>query len=139
MSDLENPFGDIGILITFKKPDDFRIIRETLTRIGIASKNEKKLCQSCHILHKKGKYAILHFKELFKLDGKSTDITESDIARRNTIANILAEWGLLELINPEKSKEPVCTLSQIKIISSEDKKNWILDAKYSIGKTKRYN
>lgn len=128
---------DSFIEIRFKKPDDFQIIRETLTRIGVASRHEKKLFQSCHILHKKQKYYIVHFKELFKLDGKPTNLTEDDIARRNTIANILAEWKLLELVEPAKSKSPVVPISQVKIITHAEKKEWILEAKYNIGAVRK--
>ena len=137
-NDILNPFGDLGILITLKKPDDFLKIRETLTRMGVASKYDKVLYQSCHILHKKGKYAIMHFKELFKLDGKPTSLSDSDIARRNTIANILAQWGLLDLVNPDKSKEPIVPISDIKIIAYKEKQSWTLTPKYNIGNRKDY-
>ena len=117
-----------------KKPDDFLKVRETLTRIGVASKKSDALFQSCHILHKQGKYYITHFKELFALDGKPTDFTEDDIARRNTIANLLAEWGLVDLVDPKKTEEPVATLSQIKVIPFNQKGDWELITKYNIGK-----
>ena len=125
------------IEIRFKKPDDFQIIRETLTRIGVASRREKKLYQSCHILHKKQRYYIVHFKELFKLDGKEANFTEDDMARRNTIVNILAEWKLLEIIDPTKSQAPVVPLSQVKIITHAEKKDWILEPKYNIGAVRK--
>ena len=115
--------------------DDFLKIRETLTRIGIASRKDKSLYQSCHILHKRGKYYIVHFKELFALDGKPTNFNENDQGRRNTIANLLAEWGLLSLVDVNKSSEAV-PLGQIKIISHKDKTNWTLVAKYNIGNKK---
>jgi hypothetical protein len=119
------------------EPDDFLKVRETLSRIGIASYKDKTLYQSCHILHKKSKYYILHFKELFLLDGKSSDFTEDDRARRNTIANLLHEWELVDLVDEEKSKSPVVPISQIKIISHKEKSNWSLVQKYTIGKKKR--
>lgn len=120
--------------VVLKKPDDFLKVRETLTRIGVASKKSDALFQSCHILHKQGKYYITHFKELFALDGKPTDFTEDDIARRNTIANLLAEWGLVDLVVPEKTAAPVATLSQIKVIPFNQKGDWELITKYNIGK-----
>lgn len=129
-------FEDIGIEITLQKPDDFLKVRETLTRIGIASTREPKLYQSCHILHKKGQYKILHFKELFALDRKDTNFSEEDIGRRNTIANLLSEWGLVVLVDPSRSASPVAQLDSIKIISFKDKNSWQLIPKYSIGKTK---
>jgi len=121
--------------VKLKDRETFSIVVETLSRIGIASKHEKKLFQSCHLLHKKGKYYVLSFKEMFKLDGKPTDFTENDVARRNTICNLLASWGLVELVEPEKSKAPVVPINQIKIISHKEKKEggWELVAKYSIG------
>ena len=122
--------------IELEEQDDFLKIRETLTRVGVASRKNQTLFQSCHILHKKGKYYIVHFKELFALDGKPTNLTENDIARRNTIANLLAEWGLLSLTDVEKSKSPSVTLSQIKIIPFKDKIEWTLESKYNIGKRK---
>jgi hypothetical protein len=114
--------------------DDFLKVRETLTRIGVASKKQQTLWQSCHILHKQGKYYIVHFKELFALDGKPTNISEDDLARRNTIANLMAEWGLVVLVDPSKSKEPAAPLSQIKVLSFKEKDEWDLVAKYNIGK-----
>ena len=117
--------------VVLKEPDDFLKIRETLSRIGVASRKERKLYQSCHILHKQGRYYIVHFKELFALDGKETNLSENDIARRNTIANLLSDWGLVE-VNGDST--PTAPLSQIKIISFKEKDEWILETKYNIGK-----
>ena len=117
--------------VLLKEPDDFLKIRETLSRIGVASRKERKLYQSCHILHKQGKYYIVHFKELFALDGKETNLSENDIARRNTIANLLGDWGLVEVKGDSSSVAP---LSQIKIISFKEKDEWTLETKYNIGK-----
>ena len=117
--------------VGLKEPDDFLKIRETLSRIGVASRKEKKLYQSCHILHKQGRYYIVHFKELFALDGKQTNLSENDIARRNTIANLLNDWGLVELMS---NAEPIAPLIQIKIISFKEKGEWVLETKYNIGK-----
>lgn len=115
----------------------FLKIKETLTRIGVASKKEpKELFQSCHILHKQGKYYLVHFKELFALDGKDTDFSEGDIARRNTIAALLEEWGLFKVVDPQKIVSPRATLEHIKVITFKDKSSWILSPKYSIGKVK---
>jgi hypothetical protein len=126
---------DSLVEVELNDEDDFLKIRETLTRIGIASRKDKSLYQSCHILHKRGKYYIVHFKELFALDGKPTNFNENDQGRRNTIANLLAEWGLLSLVDVNKSAEAV-PLGQIKIISHKDKSNWTLVAKYNIGNKK---
>lgn len=123
--------------VRLKKEDDFLKVRETLTRIGVASRKEKRLFQSCHILHKRGKYYIVHFKELFALDGKPTDFDDSDLGRRNTITNLLAEWGLVEIVIPAKTIEPVAPLSQIKIISYSERADWELVAKYNIGNKKK--
>jgi len=120
--------------VRLKKEDDFLKVKETLTRIGVSSRKEKTLYQSCHILHKRGKYYIVHFKELFALDGKSTDFEDNDLARRNTIAKLLEEWELLEIVNSEKVEQPLAPLSQIKIISFKEKDEWELTAKYNIGK-----
>ena len=120
--------------VTLKEPDDFLKVRETLTRIGVASRKDKTLYQSCHILHKQGRYYIVHFKELFALDGKPTNFSENDQARRNTIANLMEEWGLVGLVNKEKSSDPVVPLNQLKIISYKEKTEWNLTAKYNIGK-----
>ena len=119
--------------VTLKEPDDFLKIRETLSRIGVASRKEKKLYQSCHILHKQGRYYIVHFKELFALDGKQTNLSENDIARRNTISKLLKDWGLVEL---KGETEPIAPLSQIKIISFKEKGDWTLETKYNIGTKK---
>jgi len=117
--------------VELKEPDDFLKIRETLSRIGVASRKERKLYQSTHILHKQGKYYIVHFKELFALDGKVTNLSENDIARRNTIAKLLGDWGL---VNVKGNLEPIAPLSQIKIISFKEKDEWTLETKYNIGK-----
>lgn len=120
--------------VTLKEKEDFLKIKETLTRIGIASRKDKILYQSCHILHKQGKYYIVHFKELFLLDGKQSDFTEDDKGRRNTIVNLLTEWNLLTLVDVKKSEDPVSPLSLIKIVSFKDKDQWNLIPKYKIGK-----
>ena len=119
--------------IGLKEPDDFLKVRETLSRIGVASRKEKKLYQSCHILHKQGRYFIVHFKELFALDGKNTNLTENDISRRNTIAKLLLDWGLINIISELGEVAP---LSQIKVLSYAEKNEWILETKYNIGKKK---
>ena len=119
--------------VKFPEKDDFLKIRDTLTRIGVASRKEPELFQSCHILHKKGLYYIVHFKELFMLDGKQTNLDESDIGRRNTIIDLLVQWNLLTVVRPQQIQEPKAPLSQIKIVSFKDKKDWKLTAKYSIG------
>ena len=120
--------------VGLKEPDDFLKVRETLSRIGVASRKNKTLYQSCHILHKQGKYYIVHFKELFALDGKDTNISENDIARRNTIANLLSDWGLINVMG--KSVVEAAPLSQIKVISFKEKNEWLLETKYNIGKKK---
>jgi len=119
--------------VKIKEPDDFLKIRETLTRIGVASRKERKIYQSCHILHKQGRYFIVHFKELFALDGKTANIFSNDIERRNTIAQLLSDWGLVELVNAieVESKAP---LSQIKVLPFKEKHEWVLEPKYNIGK-----
>ena len=119
--------------VTFPEKDDFLKIRETLSRIGVASRREQELFQSCHILHKRGKYYITHFKELFKLDGKPTNIDDSDIARRNTIVGLLEQWNLVSVVNKGQITEPKAPLSQIKIIPYKAKSEWKLTTKYSIG------
>ena len=119
--------------VGLKEPDDFLKVRETLSRIGVASRKERKLYQSCHILHKQGLYYIVHFKELFALDGKKTNLSENDIARRNTIANLLRDWGLINIIDEVKEVAP---LSQIKVLSFREKNEWTLETKYNIGKKK---
>ena len=117
--------------VKIKEPDDFLKIRETLTRIGVASRKERKIYQSCHILHKQGRYFIVHFKELFALDGKTANIFVNDIERRNTIAQLLSDWGLIELVGIVESKAP---LSQIKVLPFKEKHEWVLEPKYNIGK-----
>ena len=124
--------------VSLSEPDDFLKIKETLTRIGVASKRDAQtLFQSCHILHKQGRYFIVHFKELFMLDGKPSNFTEDDLARRNTIATLLSDWGLLDVVNEDQATERV-SLRNIKIISHRDKNDWNLEAKYSIGNVKTY-
>ncbi len=123
------------IEVTLSEPDDFLKVRETLTRIGVASRKEKKIYQSCHILHKQGKYYIVHFKELFALDGKSASITENDVRRRNRIAQLLCDWGLLDIVVKTKVEE-LAPLNQIKVISFKEKGDWTLESKYNIGKKK---
>ena len=125
------------IEVTLAEPDDFLKVKETLTRIGIASKKDKTLYQSCHILHKQGKYYVVHFKQLFLLDNKKSDFTEDDKARLNTIANLLHDWELVNLVDEKKSETPTSALSQIKIITHKEKSGWTLVAKYTLGKTKR--
>ena len=120
--------------VLLNEQDDFLKVRETLTRIGVSSRKDKILYQSCHILHKQGKYYIVHFKELFQLDGKPTDITENDIQRRNAIARLLEEWGLVKVSNPELMGDNIAPLHQIKIISHKEKDEWNLVPKYNIGK-----
>jgi hypothetical protein len=127
-------FRGYGVEIRLPDPESFLKVRETLTRIGVASKKEKVLYQSCHILHKQGRYVILHFKELFGLDGKPNNFSDEDRARRNTIANLLWEWDLVEIINPETSKDPVLPVSQLKIIPHKEKGEWKLVQKYTIGR-----
>lgn len=120
--------------VTLASDEDFLKVRETLSRIGVASKKEKKLYQSCHILHKQGLYYIVHFKELFGLDNKPSNFSEEDIARRNTIANLMAEWGLVKLVDPLKTKDPIAPMSQVKILPYKEKDDWELVTKYNIGK-----
>ena len=125
------------IEVTLSEPDDFLKVRETLTRIGVASRKEKKLYQSCHILHKQGKYFIVHFKELFALDGKHANLTINDVQRRNRIIKLLADWGLIAITDDQlDSIQDISSLNQIKVISFREKKEWILETKYNIGKTK---
>ena len=118
--------------VTLNEPDDFLKVRETLTRIGVASRKDKKLFQSCHILHKQGRYFIVHFKELFLLDGKKANLEENDVARRNTITTLMSDWGLVEIQNSEEAK-PLAPLRQIKIIPFKEKEQWELCPKYNIG------
>jgi hypothetical protein len=125
------------IEVKLVEPDDFLKVKETLTRIGVASKKEKTLYQSCHILHKQGRYFICHFKQMFMLDGKKSDFSDDDISRLNTIANLLHDWELIDLIDENKSKSPVAALSQIKILTHKEKEAWKLVTKYNIGKKRR--
>jgi len=126
-------FEGLGVEITLETQEDFLKVKETLTRMGVSSRKENKLYQSCHILHKRGRYAIMHFKELFELDGLESDISDNDVGRRNTIATLLEEWGLLDIINPIEDDEPRANIKQIKIISYKDKDDWDLIPKYHIG------
>ena len=123
------------IEVALKEPDDFLKVRETLTRIGVASRKEKKIYQSCHILHKRGKYYIVHFKELFALDGKQTNLSINDVQRRNRIASLLSDWGLLSIISNDKI-DTIAPLNQIKVLAFKEKGEWILESKYNIGKKK---
>ena len=127
---------DDMVEISLKEPDDFLKVRETLTRIGVASRKEKKLYQSCHILHKKGQYYIVHFKELFALDGKRANLSENDVQRRNRIIKLLSDWGLVEIVKASVI-EDAAPLSQIKVISYKEKGEWTLESKYNIGKKKQ--
>ena len=132
-------FKGVGILVSLQNPDDFLKIKETLTRIGVSSKKDKTLYQSCHILHKQGQYAIVHFKELFKLDGKQTDLSDKDLHRRNSIAKLLAEWNLLTVAESGFSDwvdDQFVPIQEIKILSFKEKPDWKLVAKYNIGKKK---
>ena len=128
---MENLIDEM-VEVSFEKDDDFLKIRETLTRIGVASRRDQKLFQSCHILHKRGKYYIVHFKELFLLDGKASDITDIDIARRNTIASLLEDWELLEVLTPELIEDKL-PMNQVKVITFSEKEEWELIPKYNIG------
>ncbi len=128
--------SDEMIEISLNEPDDFLKVRETLTRIGVASRKEKKIYQSCHILHKQGRYFIVHFKELFALDGKHANLTMNDIQRRNRIVQLLADWGLITIINVEKIQD-IAPLNQIKVLAYKDKGDWILETKYNIGNKKK--
>ncbi|SVC92294.1 uncharacterized protein METZ01_LOCUS345148 [marine metagenome] len=132
MEDVAKWSIDDMVEVKLKEDDDFLKVKETLTRIGIASRREKKLYQSCHILHKQGKYYIVHFKELFALDGKPTNLSENDIERRNTVVNLLNEWDLVEIIDPDKA-QPTVSIRQMKILPFSEKLEWDLQAKYSIG------
>ena len=124
---------DKMVEVNLKEPDDFLKVRETLTRIGVASRKEKKLYQSCHILHKQGRYYIVHFKELFALDGKHANLTSNDVQRRNRITRLLADWGLISVVKPD-SVSDIAPLNQIKVLAYKDKGDWILEQKYNIGK-----
>ena len=127
---------DQMIEITLNEPDDFLKVRETLTRIGVASRKEKKIYQSCHILHKQGRYYIVHFKELFALDGKHANLTQNDIQRRNRIIQLLSDWGLITIVNISKITD-IAPLNQIKVLAYKEKHEWILETKYNIGKKKK--
>jgi len=124
---------DQMVEVTLNEPDDFLKVRETLTRIGVASRKEKKLYQSCHILHKQGRYYIVHFKELFALDGKHANLTPNDVQRRNRIARLLSDWGLIAVVK-EEAVVDIAPLNQIKVLAFKDKSEWILEQKYNIGK-----
>ena len=128
--------SDQMIEISLSEPDDILKVRETLTRIGVASRKEKKIYQSCHILHKQGRYFIVHFKELFALDGKHANLTQNDVQRRNRIVQLLADWGLVDIMNVEKIQD-IAPLNQIKVLSYKDKGDWILETKYNIGSKKK--
>ena len=136
MNEEDYIFNGLGIEIELSERDDFLKVKETLTRIGVSSRKENKLYQSCHILHKRGRYVILHFKELFELDGLDSNITDEDLGRRNTIVSLLEEWGLLKIIDVEEVEEPKVSLAKMKIIPFKDKDNWDLIPKYHIGKKK---
>ena len=127
---------DQMIEVSLNEPDDFLKVRETLTRIGVASRKEKKIYQSCHILHKQGRYYIVHFKELFALDGKHANLTINDVQRRNRIINLLSDWGLITVLVPELTSD-IAPLNQIKVLSYKDKGDWTLETKYNIGKKKK--
>ena len=127
--------SDQMVEISLNEPDDFLKVRETLTRIGVASRKEKKIYQSCHILHKQGRYFLVHFKELFALDGKHANLTSNDVQRRNRIAQLLSDWGLVEVLNTDQIKD-IAPLNQIKVLAYRDKGDWILETKYNIGSKK---
>ena len=128
--------ADQMIEVSLNEPDDFLKVRETLTRIGVASRKEKKIYQSCHILHKQGRYYIVHFKELFALDGKRANLTQNDVQRRNRIIQLLCDWGLVTVINVEKITD-IAPLNQIKVLAYKEKGDWVLETKYNIGKKKK--
>ena len=127
---------DQMVEVVLSEPDDFLKVRETLTRIGVASRKEKKIYQSCHILHKQGRYFLVHFKELFALDGKHANLTLNDVQRRNRIAQLLADWGLISIVSADKIQD-IAPLNQIKVLSYKDKQDWILETKYNIGSKKK--
>jgi len=131
---MEDIFEGLGVEIKLKNEEDFLMVKETLTRIGVSSKAEKKLYQSCHILHKRGRYAIMHFKEMFVLDGLDSDMSTDDLGRRNTIVKLLVEWGLMDAVDPKKYEDPQLSLARLKIIPHKEKKEWTLVPKYHIGK-----
>ena len=128
--------ADQMIEVTLNEPDDFLKVRETLTRIGVASRKEKKIYQSCHILHKQGRYFIVHFKELFALDGKHANLTQNDVQRRNRIIQLLSDWGLITVLNADNITD-IAPLNQIKVLAYKEKNEWILETKYNIGKKKK--
>ena len=130
----EDIFEGLGVEVKLNKEEDFLKVKETLTRIGVSSKAEKKLYQSCHILHKRGRYAIMHFKEMFVLDGLESDMSTDDLGRRNTIVKLLTEWGLIDPVDPKKYADPQLSLARLKIIPHKEKKEWTLIPKYHIGK-----
>ena len=130
-----NWLSDHMVEVTLNEPDDFLKVRETLTRIGVASRKEKKLYQSCHILHKQGRYYIVHFKELFALDGKTANLTQNDVQRRNRITQLLSDWGLITIVNDETITD-IAPLNQIKVLAYKEKGEWELESKYNIGKKK---
>ena len=127
---------DMMVEVILNEPDDFLKVRETLTRIGVASRKEKKIYQSCHILHKQGRYFIVHFKELFALDGKHANLTVNDVHRRNRIAQLIADWGLVEIVDVSKISD-IAPLNQIKVLAYKDKADWTLETKYNIGSKKK--
>lgn len=132
-----NELLDSLIEVKIAEEEDFLKIKETLTRIGVASRKEKKLYQSCHIFHKQGKYYIVHFKEMFSIDGKPSNFSDEDMGRRNKIIQLLQEWGLLKVVEPERITEPLASMSQIKIINHKEKHEWNLEAKYNMGRKKK--
>ena len=136
MEEEDDIFNGLGIEVSLEEREDFLKVKETLTRIGVSSRKENKLYQSCHILHKRGRYVILHFKESFELDGLESNISDEDIGRRNTIVNLLEDWGLLKIIDDEDSKEPTVSLAKLKIIPHREKNDWELVPKYHIGRKK---
>ncbi len=136
MNEEDDIFKGLGIEVSLKERDDFLKVKETLTRIGVSSRKEKKLFQSCHILHKRGRYVILHFKELFELDGLKNDVSDEDIARRNTIVSLLEQWELVEVLEEDDALEPKLSLAKLKIIPFKEKGEWELIPKYHIGKKK---
>lgn len=133
----EDVFRGHGVEVSLSEPDNFLKIMETLTRIGVASRKANTLYQSCHILHKQGRYAIVHFKEMFDLDGKASDITVEDIERRNRIAILLEEWNLLKIVDSKKISGDIAPMSQVKVVRFKDKDNWLFESKYTIGNKKR--
>jgi hypothetical protein len=132
-----NELLDSLIEVKIAEEEDFLKIKETLTRIGVASRKERKLYQSCHIFHKQGKYYIVHFKEMFLIDGKPSNFSDEDKGRRNKIAHLLQEWGLLKIVEPERIEDPIASMNQIKIINHKEKNDWVLEAKYNMGRSKK--